>query len=72
MAGDGSIDEEGRGGRAGAAPDYVWGAVIVPSNGFGEDPGGFDGGGEVCGDVVEPLGFPDCPSLFNGSIRLAL
>ena len=52
---DGGVDEEGRVGRAGTAPDDVWRGVVVPFGGFGEETGGFGGVGEVGADVVEAL-----------------
>lgn len=63
MGGDGSIDEEGRVGRAGATPHNIWRAVVVPRCGFRQDAGGFGREGKVGGDEVKSLRFLDCASL---------
>ena len=52
---DGGVDEEGWVRGAGAAPDDVWGSVVVEGCCFGEYAGTFGGGDEVGGDVVEAL-----------------
>lgn len=50
------IDEEGRVGAAGAAPDDVGWSILVERCGFGDDAHRLGGGGEVAAYVVESLG----------------
>lgn len=52
----GRVDEESGAGEAGDAPDGVRGFTGVPGRGLLEDAGGFVGGCQVGGDVVEALG----------------
>lgn len=61
----GGVDEEAGVGGTGAAPDYIGWGIIIPSRDFGEDASGFSGGGEVCRDEVETLGFVDSARLEN-------
>ena len=53
---DGGVDEEGRHGGAGAAPDDVGRGAAVPRRGAVEHAGAFGGDGQVRGDVAEALG----------------
>lgn len=63
VGGDGSIDKESRVARAGAAPNNVWGVVVVPRGGFCQEAGGLSRGGEIGGDEAKPLRFVDSSSL---------